>query len=619
MLVLAGSLPLVQLPARANVYVTNLRLNGAVSNALVAAGSPLSVSYILNEAASLGIKLSIVSGTNTLRTVSLGPGTSGTMKGTNTLVWDGLDDHGAALPQGAYTVSLTAASSGYTNWTMISPDGTNNLVFDAYGIAVNRNPASPYYGRVYVANALGSPAPASDEDRAGILKRNADGTPADEGGFSTGGYPWPEFDYGAWKIEISDDDYVYVSDRSSGGLVLRWEATISTNSQTAVLRPDNLSPSGLLTGMAVVGGGANAQLLMADSNLQTNRGILSWSLSPSGVCASNDLGTTLVAVGGDLALNVAPLDVAADPEGNLYTCQSIPTGSDLSARLLRFPSPVAIGSIPVTNADWAVGSGDPTYVGASGVALDPSGQFLAAAFAGNTNPRTNGCTRIFSATNGALVADLDLGIALGGEVIHTDTDCAWDAVGNVYLIDNYIAKWRVFSPPGTNQATTVAPARLVVGPAEPQITSLQFSNNQVVLTFLGGAEDAPDSFFVTAASAVEGPYTNVAAIFSALPSPNTFRAIVLQPSPAMKFFRVVRQAPPPAPQILSIGVAGGVVTMNFLGQTNDATTAYTLLSASVVSGTYSTVAEATFTATSPGVYRCTVATNGPVRFYRIQR
>jgi hypothetical protein len=612
-LTLAATLPLLHSTTRANVYATNIKINGGTNDVSLVTGVPVSISYILNEPASLGVKLSVASGANTLRTINFAPGDAGTSNGVNTVSWDGLDDHGNALPQANYALSVTAASSGYTNlnWTLISQDGSDNAVSEAYGIAVNRNPASPYYGRIYVANSLGIPYPA------GILKLNADGSPADEGGFSTGGYPWYGDGFSPWRVEVSDDDYVYVSDRDDG-LILRWDATLTTNSQTMVLRPDNTNSNALsLTGFTITGSGTNAQLLMADSKAQDNGGILAWKLNASGVCASNDLGTTIVASGGGLSLDVAPFDVAADPQGNLYTCQAIATGIDPSARLLRFPAPGTAGSIPLTNSDWAVGSGDPTYANASGVAIDSSGQFVAVAFTGPTVGL--GGTRIFAATNGALVSEIDLGIPINGEVNHTDVDCAWDAVGNVYVIDNYVFRWRVFSPPGTNQATTVALAKIVVGPTEPEITSLQYSNNQVVLTFIGGAGDSTNSFAVAAASVVEGPYTNVAAIISALPSPGMFQAVVLQPSPATRFFRILRLAPAPAPEIISIGVTGGLVTLNFLGQTNDPPTAYTVLSAPAVSGSYSAVADASITAVGPGVYHCTLATNGPTRFYRIQR
>jgi hypothetical protein len=115
--------------------------------------------------------------------------------------------------------------------------------------------------------------------------------------------------------------------------------------------------------------------------------------------------------------------------------------------------------LPQTNADWAVGNGDDTYAGASGIAVDPTSTYVAVAFegpAGGFSP--NGNTKILYATNGALAANLDLGLRIQNDPNHDDTDVAWDAVGNVYYIDYYWAVWRSFSPPGTNQSTAVAAA-----------------------------------------------------------------------------------------------------------------------------------------------------------------
>ena len=85
-------------------------------------------------------------------------------------------------------------------------------VFEPSGIAVNKNTNSPYYGRVFVGNA-------PPDSGAGICKFNADGSPADEGGFSQG-YPWPGggyapgYLYSPWKIAVAEDDTVYINDWS---------------------------------------------------------------------------------------------------------------------------------------------------------------------------------------------------------------------------------------------------------------------------------------------------------------------------------------------------------------------------------------------------------------------
>ena len=121
-------------------------------------------------------------------------------------------------------------------------------------------------------------------------------------------------------------------------------------------------------------------------------------------------------------------------------------------------------------ATWAVGAGDDTYAGAHGLAVDPTGTYVAVACLGLSlvsGGYINGSTTIFYATNGAVVTNVDLGLSIPSKrttnsvppldpTQHTDTDCDWDAVGNLYYLDAWPGVWRAVSPPGTNQATTVA-------------------------------------------------------------------------------------------------------------------------------------------------------------------
>src|SRR3974390_770172 len=114
----------------------------------------VSISYILNEPASAGVTVKVLSGSNTVRTISIAAGSAGAKRGTNTVVWDGKNDSNAAVPTGNYKVSITTASTGYRGWTITSDDSNyGNYVWEARGIAVNRDTNSPYYGRVFVGNS----------------------------------------------------------------------------------------------------------------------------------------------------------------------------------------------------------------------------------------------------------------------------------------------------------------------------------------------------------------------------------------------------------------------------------------------------------------------------------
>jgi hypothetical protein len=525
---------------RANVYATNVRVNGATTNLVADAGTNLTIGYVLNEPASLGVTIQIVSGGTVVRSLDFPGGAPGTVRGLNEVTWD---TSLAPVPSGTYSLAVVARSAGYTNWTQITSDtdDLNTYVADGRGIAVNRNNSSPYYGRVYVSNAstgLG----INPGDAVGILKLNSDTSEPEDGASSAGfdGYSWSGGGVSPWKIEVSADNSVYVNDLAVGGQVTAWDPTISSNSMRAVLRQDNLSTNEALSGLAIVGAGTNTQVWMSDTNVA--RG-LKWQLDASLVCSSNDPGVVVI------TNTVVPRfdDIALDPAGNIYTCANIQGASDPSPRVFRYHAynPPTPGSPPEANVDWAVGAGDDTYSGASGVAVDPTGTYLAVSFQGPIalGFNTNGNTKILLATNGAVVANLDLGVAMLNDPNHSDTDCAWDAVGNVYYIDNYFSRWRVVSPPGTNQATTLAlgSVQIVGGQTltDIRITRISTSGTTVTIEFSAGANESASAFSLLASASVNGNYSPASNATIVQVSPGLFRATVPKAG-AAQFYRVRR-------------------------------------------------------------------------------
>ncbi|HTL17811.1 MAG TPA: FlgD immunoglobulin-like domain containing protein, partial [Patescibacteria group bacterium] len=446
------------LGARANVYATNIKVNGSLVSGSMPIGGSAEITYILNEPASAGVTVRILSGSSVVRTISIAAGSPGTLRGTNSVSWNGTTDNSTQAGQGSYTVNITASAQGYSAWTQITDDNADgNAVWEGRGIAIDQNANSPYYGRVLVANSQANDPGANHwlGYQVGILKCNSDSSYADEGGLSTGGYPWAGDAFSPWHLEIANTDRVYVDDFTTNGQVIAWDPTISPGSELAVLRPDNWSSLNVsLSGPALFGSSTNLSLWMADTGLagtgQAGLGIVRYSLLPNGACAAGDTGATAVAVGGSLTAN--PVDVALDPAGHIYTIQPNSDPGDPNNRVFRFP-PFHVGDPPLMNAEWAIGSGNDTMAGARGIAVDPTGTYVAVAFTG-LSTGSNGCTQIFYATNGALVTNLDLGILLSGFVQHEDEDCAWDAVGNLYYIDNVFGVWRAVSPPGANSSTT---------------------------------------------------------------------------------------------------------------------------------------------------------------------
>jgi hypothetical protein len=428
----------------ANVYATDIKLNGSLNAGVLVPGFGLTISYVLNDAATGGVWIRICSGTNVVQTLSSTNGNAETNAGLNSAIWNGPTN----LSPGVYTVSITAASAGYGTWTNITDDGSNFSVALPRGITVNRNTNSLFYGRVFVANA---------DTPFGIYKYNADGSQGDEGGFSSGGLGWGEGaefpEYSPWKMEVAMDDKLYIDDFSGNGVVYAFDQTIATNQYIAVVRADNYpsqDQSPYLSGLSVIGAGTNMKIWMTDEKPYVSAGIIGWQITAGGAAATNDTGTIIAPLDSDF-LTQAPYDLAVDSNGFIYTIQFLTSDNPADA-LMSFPP---YEGEPEITVDWAV-AWYPELLDAYGVAVDPTATFVAVAVVGTNDYETApaGGLYLFRAANGAFITNVD---QTGGDAYF---DVAWDNVGNLYALDGrpngLLGVWRAYSPPGTNQATTVA-------------------------------------------------------------------------------------------------------------------------------------------------------------------
>jgi len=143
------------------------------------------------------------------------------------------------------------------------------------GVAVNRNPASPYFGWVYVANsAAGSKGKgmfAYTSDLFDVLGQGAAG--------KNGGYTFGANDLGApYHVSIAPDDSVLVTDASStSGNLISMPAQLDSFSYVlkqisapgaAVVPVGSNNNHGVIMGAYIVGAGSNRKLFTADENYQ---------------------------------------------------------------------------------------------------------------------------------------------------------------------------------------------------------------------------------------------------------------------------------------------------------------------------------------------------------------
>ena len=581
--------------ARANVYATNLKLNGSTNSPTIMPGQEVSIGYLLNEPASGGVTIRILSGTNVARTIALAPGSPGTSQGAHTVAWNGTDDAGVEVGGGDYAFSITAAATGHTNWTQISSDtNAGNQVALARGIAVNRNTNSAYYGRVFVANAYDGTG-----EPLGFHKLNADGSPAEEGRLSTGGYPWWGYPYytSPFRVKVGADDRFYALDLSDTGVVLSWDQEITTNSMLAVLTNVNNPSGNLLSGFCVTGADTNRQLWMANA-YGGQYGVFLWNVQPDGTVATTNTGTPVVAVGGDIADYC--WDVDLDKDGRIYAVCQLATPSKLNYKVMRFP---AYTNTPLLTADWKVDNSlvtDDPYA----IAVNSAGTHVAVARERSTS------VDILDANTGTNVAT----ISSNG---YPHYAVAWDNVGNVYLcfsVSDTNSIWQTWSPPGTNQAATYGLQPIHVLPTV-RITSLVQSGTNLILTFTGPANYPPSVFTVFSGSVVTG-VTNQVTDAVITGSGGVFQAI-MPVDGSQQFYTVQMPTTVSWIYITGLRTSGGGVTLDFIGSASDPPSAFTVLSGAVPTG-ITNVAAATITG-SGGVFQATVSASAPSQFYRIAK
>ncbi len=196
--------------ANATPYASAVRVNGT------------DVSFILNEAAD---KVTVIFDGG-VSTQDLGARD----KGTHTF------NQGAAS-----SYEIVVKKSAPPVWNLISADTNRLLLFNSgRGVAVNMQPSSPYFGRIYVANSAAGTAtgrPVGD----GIYILNPDQTDALGRGdaVSTAGITFTSGGGQAntpWRIEVGPDNYLYIADFSTNtGTIYRTDPDVSSGSGAVVL------------------------------------------------------------------------------------------------------------------------------------------------------------------------------------------------------------------------------------------------------------------------------------------------------------------------------------------------------------------------------------------------
>jgi hypothetical protein len=532
--------------ARANVYATNIKLNGnQTSTVSVSQGMPITIGYVLNEPATAGVTIKIMSGETVVRTIAIASG-AGTLKGSNSVVWDGKDGQGANIAMGNYSVTVTAAATGYADWTQISNDSDpGNSLVRPLGIAVNKNVASPYYGRIIVGNVFKGPGFDTNGwgQVPGLYKYNADGSLSEDGAgsFATAGYNFVDPGYydgvdNPLNMKVKEDDRVYWNNWVGKSEIVAADMLLTTHQV--------VMPEGFYSGNPYYPGynwkafevtdilTDHPRLYLCDAAFPS-AGVWYWPMTNGAVDMDDPyatMGYQAIQTGGSLSLRCD--GIAIDAKTNVYVVQTRANVSDASMRAACWTNWDG-QTILFSDAAWVVGGGDPTFRYAYNLALDSE-----------QNPRYIAYSMYAIEAN--WVAGIRILNVEDGSVVVTNLTpsttyhgVVWDNVGNLYAGSRSAAKWRVFSPPGANEATTPALATIEItaGVTPPMISAISITGGNAVIRFTGAAEDTAGQFTVESTASLPGAFTAATGANVTQVSPGVFEATVPSSGPA-GFYRI---------------------------------------------------------------------------------
>ena len=355
------------------------------------------------------------------------------------------------------------------------------------GIAVNKNPATPSFGRIFVANgragsaSTGSPARTTYQ---GIYMINSDDSVALDTGFtpSTAGLPFATAGTGSpARLMINpDDNRLYMADVSdSNGGVWVSDLDVATNSiATNVLGTigdltiNAANNHGSIYSMVVNGSlaGGTLKVFTSDEDLSPVRSVWRYNVGSGPLPYS---GTT----NGPLA--TAPianttLDLTQGGTNKyLYYTQNRSSGTEVngpSIRILREDGTVVTNSQDASRTFLGNPSAADLYRNILALDIAPDGNSLAVVqgsdYTGRVMiiPLTNGVFS-FAASNVFSIAGLDTTSRQ-----NNTRDIAFDAAGNIYIINTAVEWFRIYSKGGPTEAITGSDGTFSIGVPNTLVT-----------------------------------------------------------------------------------------------------------------------------------------------------
>lgn len=482
-------------PSHATPYATSVTNNGTT------------ISFRLNE-----------SGIVTLQYTNLA---AATVTSNLNLRAAGLTVTNVAIP-GAFSIIVAKTNTaGYISGVNlpISADGTNGVATNTMrynsprGVAVNTNPASAYFGRIYVANSAagfvaGGTATIVNTNRGdGIYMLNADYSDAVGQGTNArnAGLPFTPPLAGddantPFRIEVGEDNNIYIADTSTNSAGI-WTTDPDVITGTNVIaglgfNGNGLSPSanhGRIISSVFATGSTNTGDLVVyaidtDNTTTSDFGpnhIMKWGVGAGPLPVDLTVGTALTNMDEAALLPVSNIaaDLARGPDGKFYPLQYrlvdgnsgifvVDPATDINANGL---ADVVYSSLDATTATY--GSTRDFFFASRAVAISPDGKYIAVV-------RDDNQVLIASLTNG--IPDLSSRRLLAnGSLTTLGRDISFDAAGNLYVTSSSQQILRVFTPGYITRATTTwSPS----GPATFSMTNITPNEVKILATSTNAAE-----------------------------------------------------------------------------------------------------------------------------------
>lgn len=400
---------------------------------------------------------------------------------------------------GPFKVEVTKTSAaGYLEGAalQISSDANTLLQWEQpVGVAVNKNPKSPYFGRIYVSNSRALPAATGRPGQDGIYVLNPDFTDALGQGNNalTGGIDFTD-QSGAtqdttlpWRVEVGEDDNLYISDftRVSGTIYVT-DPNVSAGSGTNALEglgspgePNASWNHGQIASSPIVTGSladANLTIYALDADMGPINGLKRFDVnegpfpSPAVMIDLSSWNSPL------LPISRVIVDLDRAPDGKFFLSQYRSVGSEGGLFVLSSTDTNEDGALEVlynSLEDSRLVTGDENSVdllrNSYAIKVSPDGKYLA--IGTQLGPTT--IVPLDPATGLPQLANRkSINTAAAGPT----RDVAFDAAGNLYIVNNNIERLRVFSPGGRWVATTGSDGTFIITNAPPTIPDITISS-----------------------------------------------------------------------------------------------------------------------------------------------